>query len=58
MAVGVIKTEGLDEEGMIRVRREAQAMGRLRDHPNIVTVLDIGEEGDQTYIVSHEAGRD
>jgi len=27
-------------------------MGRLGDHPNIVTIHDIGDDGDQPYIVS------
>ncbi len=52
VALALIKTDGLDEAGRVRVRREAQAMGSLGDHPNIVTVHDIGEEGDQLYIVS------
>ena len=47
-----MKTEGLDADGLLRVRREAQAMGRLRDHPNIVPIFDIGQEGAQPYIVS------
>src|SRR3990170_4959228 len=59
VAVAVIKTEGLDAEGLARIRREAQAMGRLGDHPHIVTVFDIGEEEGQPYIVSqHMAGGD
>ena len=57
VAIAVIKTEGLDEAGLTRVRREAQAMGRLGDHPHIVTVFDIGEESGEPYIVSqHMAG--
>ena len=52
VAVAVVKTEGLDVDGLTRVRREAQAMGRLRDHPHIVPVFDIGQEGSQPYIVS------
>ncbi len=52
MAIAVIKTEGLDEAGRSRVCREAQAMGRLGDHPHIVTVFDIGEESGEPYIVS------
>ena len=52
VALAVIKTEGLDDAGRTRVRREAQAMARLGDHPHVVTVHDIGEEGGQPYIVS------
>src|SRR6266540_2031081 len=56
VAVAVIKTEGLDEAGLSRVKREAQAMGRLGDHPNIVTVFDIGDDSAQPYIVSQYMG--
>ena len=52
VAIALIKTEGLDEAGLARVRREAQAMGRLGDHPHIVTAHDIGDEHGQPYIVS------
>lgn len=52
VAVAVVKAEGLDETGLARVQREARAMGRLGDHPNIVTVHDVGEEAGQVYIVS------
>ena len=51
MAFALIKTEGLDEASRVRVQREAQAMGRLGDHPNIVTVYDIGEENGAPYMV-------
>ena len=44
VAFALIKTEGLDEVGMTRVNREAQAMGRLGSHPHIVTVFDLGQE--------------
>jgi class 3 adenylate cyclase len=56
VAVAVIKTDGLDDAGLSRVKREAQAMGRLGDHPNIVTVFDIGDDGGQPYIVSQYMG--
>src|SRR3972149_3305391 len=59
VAIAVIKTDGLDAEGLTRVRHEAQAMGRLGDHPHIVTVHDIGEDDGQPYIVSqYMAGGD
>jgi serine/threonine protein kinase len=59
VAIAVIKTEGLDEAGQERVRREAQAMGRLGDHPHIVTAFDIGDEDGQPYIISqYMAGGD
>lgn len=52
VAVAVIKTEGLNEAGLSRVQREAQAMGRLGDHPHIVTIHDVGDDSEQPYIVS------
>jgi serine/threonine protein kinase len=55
VALATIKTEGLDADVLVRVRREAQAMGRLGDHPHIVTVYDIGDEDGQPFIVSEYA---
>jgi len=52
VALATVKTEGLDEAGLLRVRREAQAMALLGDHPHIVTVHDIGEEDGRPFIVS------
>ena len=51
VAIGVIKAEGLDAEGLTRAHREAQSMGRLGDNPHIVTVHDTGDERGQPYIV-------
>jgi hypothetical protein len=51
VAFALIKTDGLDEAARERITREAQAMGRLGTHPNIVTVYDIGEEAGQPYLV-------
>ena len=59
VAFALIKTEGLDAAGAARIRREAQAMGRLGDHPHIVTIHDVGEEDGQPHIVSqYMAGGD
>jgi tetratricopeptide (TPR) repeat protein len=51
VAFALIKTEKLDDEARTRIKREAQAMGRLGDHPNIVTVFDLGEHEGQPYMV-------
>jgi eukaryotic-like serine/threonine-protein kinase len=56
VALALIRTEGLDKESMIRITREAQAMGRLGAHPNIVTVFDLGRDQDQPYIVTELMG--
>jgi hypothetical protein len=56
VAIAFIKSQGLD---LVRVRREAEAMGRLGDHPNIVTVHDVEEEGEHVYLVcQYMAGGD
>jgi class 3 adenylate cyclase len=52
VALATVKTEGLDEAGLVRVRREAQSMALLGDHPNIVTIHDIGDDGGRPFIVS------
>ncbi|MDA1258205.1 MAG: protein kinase [Chloroflexi bacterium] len=46
VAFALIKTEGFDQSSRERISREAQAMGRLGVHPNIVAVLDLGQEVD------------
>ena len=52
VAFALIKTEGMDSTSRTRIQREAQAMGRLGAHPHIVTVFDLGEEGDQPFMVT------
>jgi tetratricopeptide (TPR) repeat protein len=52
VAFALIKHEGLDDTARLRIRREAQAMGRLGSHPHIVTVFDLGEENGQPYMVT------
>jgi tetratricopeptide (TPR) repeat protein len=51
VAFALIKTEKLDDATRTRVNREARAMGRLGDHPNIVAIYDMGEHEGQPYIV-------
>jgi tetratricopeptide (TPR) repeat protein len=46
VAFALIKSEALDEVSRQRVTREAQAMGRLGDHPNIMPIFDLGQEKD------------
>src|SRR5918992_1176855 len=52
VAIALLKTEGLDVAARQRLEREAQAMARLGDHPNVVAIFDIGEEDGEPYIVS------
>ncbi len=60
VAFALVRTEGLDATGRERVRREAQAMGRLGNHANLVSVLDLGQEridgSEQPYIVMEYMG--
>jgi len=51
VAVKVLHERGADDEAFLaRFYREAQAAANL-DHPNIVSVYDIGQDGDLHYIV-------
>ncbi len=57
VAVAIVKIEGLDAQAVARVQREAQAMGRLGDHPHIVAIYDVGDEEGRPYFVGqHMAG--
>lgn len=58
MALGQ-EFEGLDlVEARERFFREAKAAGRLQ-HPSIVTIFDVGQEGDLAYIaMEHLKGQD
>ena len=51
VALAVIKTEGLDATSRVRITREAQAMGRLGDHPHVLSIHDLGEDSGQPYMV-------
>ena len=51
VAFAMIKAEKLDKTARTRIVREAQAMAKLGDHPNIMTIHDMGEENGQPYVV-------
>jgi serine/threonine protein kinase len=51
VAFALIKTEGLDDTSRSRITREARALGRLGDHPSIMTIHDMGEHEGQPYMV-------
>jgi len=55
VAIKTIRFDAMSDETdkdelMRRFVREAQAVGKL-EHPNIVTIYDVGKEDDLTYIV-------
>ena len=52
MALALFDTEGVGAAIQARTRREAEAMRKLGDHPQVVTVLDTGEEDGNPFIVS------
>ena len=56
VAVAVFDTEEIGETVLARARREAQAMGKLGEHPHIVRVLDSGEDGGVPFVVSEYVG--
>ena len=52
VAIGIIKTDQLDANARERTEREARAMGRLGEHPHVVNVYDVDEDGDALFVVS------
>src|SRR3954451_10017214 len=40
-----------DKDALARFQREARAVARVSDHPNVVTIYDIGEHDDAAFIV-------
>ena len=51
VAFSLIKSDGMDEDDLRRILREAQTMARLGDHPNVVTIYDFGQEDGTPYMV-------
>ncbi|MGH3493628.1 MAG: serine/threonine-protein kinase, partial [Sciscionella sp.] len=59
VAAAVFKAAESDETAMRRARREAEAMAKLGEHPNVVNVYDFGDEAGQLYLISqYMAGGD
>jgi len=52
VALSLIRTTGLDAASIERVRREARAMAKLGDHPNIVNIFDVGDEEGAIFLVA------
>ncbi|MHB8575488.1 MAG: protein kinase domain-containing protein, partial [Dehalococcoidia bacterium] len=52
VAFALIKTEGLDDAGRLRVRREAELLAQLGTHANVVTIFELGEDDGRPYLVS------
>jgi serine/threonine protein kinase len=51
-AVGNAADGRARHQGLARVRCEAQAMAHLGDHPNVVTMHDVGDDNGQPFIIS------
>lgn len=50
VAIKLLKSTGESEEAYSRFMREAQAVAKL-NHPNIVSIYDIGKEDDKQFFV-------
>src|SRR3954451_11632659 len=52
VAVKVLASHlGEDDRARRRFEREARAAAGLSSHPNVVTIYDVGEHGDQAFMV-------
>ena len=45
IALAIVPGADLDDAGRNRLDREAKVIARLGDHPNVVSVIDVGTEG-------------
>jgi hypothetical protein len=52
VVIAVLRLDVSDGASLTRIRSEARATARLDDHPNIVSIHDIGEQNGQPYFVS------
>src|SRR5688572_3866312 len=52
VVIGVLNRCQIESDSLNRLRREAKAMARLDEHPNVVSVYDIGEEDGNPFIVT------
>jgi eukaryotic-like serine/threonine-protein kinase len=51
VAIAVLKSGSGDEPSRDRLKREAQAMGRIGDHPNVLPIYDYGADDEDPYLV-------
>ncbi|WP_204801484.1 protein kinase domain-containing protein [Mycobacterium riyadhense] len=52
VAAAVFKAARSDDTAIRRARREAKAMAKLGEHPNVVNVYDFGDEAGQLFLIS------
>jgi tRNA A-37 threonylcarbamoyl transferase component Bud32 len=52
VVIGVLNRRRIESDSLGRLRGEAKALARLEEHPNVVSVYDIGEEEGNPFIVT------
>lgn len=51
VVIAVVKRTSIQEEQLRQLQSEAKVLAQLGDHPNIVTIYDLGEERGNPFIV-------